>query len=229
MSIPVVLMWKPWPHPQLLEALSLQKTLHVVAFLGYLYSLQWRICVVLSNRDTWGNIIYLTTTFSDNKGCLKFFANGPKTIKFEGCFLGGQVAKSSNGLKVFSGCIRCSWTLNSISLFSKQLENLLFSEKIMSGQSSANCPLLSACTVIQQYFFHMCGIQSSSESKWIIVYCQFSDSLCIPLNSLLTVINLYNFNSVLPVKWWSITSLIWRQSVWKSVVIGVKVNCALPV
>ena len=52
--------------------------------------------------------------------------------KCEGCFLRGQV--SSNGFKVFNGFI--VEYLNVIGLFAKKLDNLLFSENVVIGQSS---------------------------------------------------------------------------------------------
>ena len=62
-----------------------------------------------------------------------FFAYGPNNIhKYEGCFLRGQV--SLNGFKVFNGFI--VEYLNVIGLFAKKLDNLLFSENVVIGQSS---------------------------------------------------------------------------------------------
>ena len=57
--------------------------------------------------------------------------------RFEDCFLRGQV--SSNGFKVTY--------LNFIGPFAKKLENLLFSEMIMIGQSSYKCLGLSSHTI----------------------------------------------------------------------------------
>ena len=64
--------------------------------------------------------------------------------RFEDCFLRGPV--SSNGFKVFNDCI--VEYLNFIGLFAKKLENLLFSEMIVIGQSSSKCPSLNSHTII---------------------------------------------------------------------------------
>ena len=59
-----------------------------------------------------------------------------KILRFEGCFLRGQV--SSNGFKVFNG-LHC-WTLNFIGPFAKKLENLEKLENVVIGYSSSKCP-----------------------------------------------------------------------------------------
>ena len=74
------------------------------------------------------------------------FAYGPynNIHQFEGCFLRGQV--SSNGFKHFNGCI--VGYLNFIGLSAKTLENLLFWENVVIGQSSSECPGLSVRTAM---------------------------------------------------------------------------------
>ena len=74
------------------------------------------------------------------------FAYGPynNIHQFEGCFLRGQV--SSNGFKHFNGCI--VGYLNFIGLSAKTLENLLFWEHVVIGQSSSECPGLSVRTAM---------------------------------------------------------------------------------
>ena len=73
-----------------------------------------------------------------------FFANGRITfIKFEGCFLKGQIRP--NGFKIPKCCIvKC---LNFTVPFEKKIENLFFSESVLIGQSSSKRPGFSARTV----------------------------------------------------------------------------------
>ena len=58
-----------------------------------------------SNRDTWKKIVQSQRFLKTRSSSFFFFAYGPcnNIHQFEGCFLRGQV--SSNGLKVFNGCI----------------------------------------------------------------------------------------------------------------------------
>ena len=60
-----------------------------------------------------------------------FFIPTNNIYKYEGCFLEGQV--SLNGFKVFNGFI--VEYLSVIGLFAKKLDNLLFSENVVIGQS----------------------------------------------------------------------------------------------
>ena len=73
-----------------------------------------------------------------------FFANGRITfIKFEGCFVKGQIRP--NGFKIPKCCIvKC---LNFTVPFEKKIENLFFSESVLIGQSSSKRPGFSARTV----------------------------------------------------------------------------------
>ena len=73
-----------------------------------------------------------------------FFANGRITfIKFEGCFVKGQIRP--NGFKIPKCCIvKC---LNFTVPFEKKIENLFFSENVLIGQSSSKRPGFSARTV----------------------------------------------------------------------------------
>ena len=102
----------------------------------YIYStttqtrtLWWRLP---NHKDFWKQII------------LKVSGKRTNNIhRFEGCFLRGQV--SSKGFKVFNECI--VEYLNFNGPFAKKLENLLFSEMIVIGQSSSECPGLSSHTI----------------------------------------------------------------------------------
>ena len=80
-----------------------------------------------------------------------FLAYGPcnNIHQFEGCFLRGQV--SSNGFKNFNGCI--VGYFNFIGPSAKTLENLLFWENVVIGQSSSKCPGLSVRTAM--YLFSL--------------------------------------------------------------------------
>ena len=95
---------------------------------------------------------FLETRFS------RFFAYGPcnNIYQFEGCFPRGQV--SSNAFKNFSGCI--VEYLNFIGLSAKTLENLLFWENIVIGQSSSKCRGLSVRTAM--YYFSLDGLFTHS-------------------------------------------------------------------
>ena len=109
-----------------------------------------------SNRDTWKKIVQ-SQRFLKTR-CSIFFAYGPcnNIHQFEGCFLIGQV--SLNGFKNFNGCI--VEYLNFISLSAKTLENLLFWENVVIGQSSSKCPGLSVRTAM--YLFSLDGLFTHS-------------------------------------------------------------------
>ena len=87
-----------------------------------------------------------------------FFAYGPcnNIHQFEGCFLSGQV--SSNGFQNFNRCI--VGCLNFIGPSAKTLENLLFWENVVIGQSSSKCPGLSVRTAM--YLFSLDGLFTHS-------------------------------------------------------------------
>ena len=74
--------------------------------------------------------------FWKTKTLIFFCKRTNKILRFEGCFLRGQV--SSNGFKVFNG-LHC-WTLNFIGPFAKKLENLEKLENVVIGYSSSKCP-----------------------------------------------------------------------------------------
>ena len=92
-------------------------------------------------KDCW------ITTFSENKS-LKLTNNIHKS---EDCFL-----RWSH-----------SWTLNFIGAFArKNLENLLFSENVVTGQSSSKCPSWSVHTVIMD------------SGKWIKYWTRLFTKFC---------------------------------------------------
>ena len=114
------------------------------------------------------------TTFSE-KRFSSFFAYGPcnNIHQFEGCFLRGQV--SSNGFKNFNGCI--VHYLNFISLSVKTLENLLFWENVVIGQSFSKCPGLRVRTAM--YNFSLDGLFTHSNVAKMI-QCLPTASSCYP-------------------------------------------------
>ena len=108
--------------------------------------------------------------FSENN-ILEFFLHTGRATTFEGCFPRGQV--SSNGFKNFNGCI--VGYLNFIGLSAKTLENLLFWENVVIGQSSSKCPGLSVRTAM--YYFSLHGIFTHSNVAKMI-QCLPTTSSC---------------------------------------------------
>ena len=95
------------------------------------------------NSGTWKNVI------QSKQKIFKFFCKQTDSVrKFEGCFLRGQV--SSNGFKVFNGCIveylnfrlqktwekRCDWLIFQVPWFKPPCNST--SLKLVAGQSSKN-------------------------------------------------------------------------------------------
>ena len=93
--------------------------------------------------------------------------------EFEGCFLRGQVR--SNAFKVFNGYIVESWIL--LVPLQKKLENLLFSEIVVTGQSSSKCPSSSSRTVKDRYSWLAFKSQQLINSKWHLFMLPMGTSL----------------------------------------------------
>ena len=107
--------------------------IHVkVQHLGRLFKTEFSKCLQRghSNRGSRKKIVQ-SQRFMKTKDSQLFLHTD--IHKYEGCFLRGQV--SSNGFKVFNGFI--VEYLNFIGLFEKKLDNLLFSENVVIGQSSS--------------------------------------------------------------------------------------------
>ena len=84
------------------------------------------------------------TTFSEKKDSQLFCKRTNNNHKFKDCFLRGQV--SLNGFQILNGCIvEFYWSV------CKKLENLLFLENVVIGQSNSKNPGLSVCTVTNRF------------------------------------------------------------------------------
>ena len=91
--------------------------------------------------------------------------------QFEGCFLRDQVR--SNGFKHFNACI--VGYLNFTGLSAKTLENLLFWENVVIGQSSSKCLGLILRTAM--YYFSLDGLFTYSNVAKMI-QCLPTTSSC---------------------------------------------------
>ena len=125
---------------------------------------------------TWalGKGVCSITTISENKRFSSFFCKHTNNIhEFEDCFLRGQVR--SNAFKVFNGYIVESWIL--LVPLQKKLENLLFSEIVVTGQSSSKCPSSSSRTVKDRYSWLAFKSQQLINSKWRLFMLPMGTSL----------------------------------------------------
>ena len=92
-----------------------------------------------------------------------FFCKRTNNIhEFEGCFLRGQVR--SNAFKVLVP-------------LQEKLENLLFSEIVVIGQSSSKCPSSSSRTVKDRYSWLAFVLQQLINSKWRLFMLPMGTSL----------------------------------------------------